>query len=101
MNAIHDPMECRACGFTADEADFDVSDEIGARVCPKCGSTECYAQTRDLQCPHCGHVVVNDTSIGAKFCGPHMDARGEFSPAVQMRTTRDWSLFQTKELPNG
>lgn len=52
------------------------------------------AQTRDLQCPTCGYVVVNDTGIGAKYCGPHVDSRGTVvGPTVRMRTIRDWPEF--------
>jgi hypothetical protein len=51
-------------------------------------------ETRDLQCPTCGYVVVNDTGIGAVYCGPHINGRGTELPAVQMRTIRDWAEFQ-------
>lgn len=56
-------------------------------------------QTRDLQCPRCGYVVVNDTGIGAKYCGPHVDSRGTVvGPAVRMRTIRDWAEFSRSVL---
>ena len=42
----YDAMQCRACGFTADEAEFDVTDEISVRVCPTCRSAECYAVSK-------------------------------------------------------
>lgn len=51
-------------------------------------------ETRDLQCPFCGYVIVNSTSIGAVHCGPHVNWRGEHFPAAQMRTIRDWEEFR-------
>jgi hypothetical protein len=36
---------------------------------------------------------VNNTGIGAVYCGPHVDGRGHEFPAVQMRTIRDWPEF--------
>lgn len=60
--------------------------------------TNTEAETRDLQCPSCGYVVVNDTGIGAKYCGPHVNSRGEYSPARQMRVIRDWPDFVLREL---
>lgn len=36
-------MECRACGFKGDDVqDFESTDIAGERICPKCGSDECY-----------------------------------------------------------
>ena len=55
-------------------------------------------QKRDLQCPYCGYVVVNDTGVGAKYCGPHVNSRGEYSRAVQMRTIRDWDEFEKENM---
>ena len=42
---VHQPMECRNCGFVADESDFVPTDELGERICPKCGSNETYVVT--------------------------------------------------------
>jgi Zn finger protein HypA/HybF involved in hydrogenase expression len=45
MNELSN-MECRACGFNGDDVqDFLSTDEPGARLCPVCGSDECF--TRD------------------------------------------------------
>ena len=38
-----DNMECRQCGFTGDDVqDFVSTDEPSERLCPECGSEECY-----------------------------------------------------------
>ena len=51
-------------------------------------------QLRDLQCPRCGYVLVNNSGIGAVYCGPHIDSYGHEWPAVQMLTIRDWDEFK-------
>lgn len=41
-----DNMECRACGLTGDDVqDFVSTDVVGDRMCPRCGSQECYIIT--------------------------------------------------------
>lgn len=36
-------MDCRNCGaYTKDESTWSIPDEPGTRVCPMCGSDECY-----------------------------------------------------------
>mgnify|MGYP001559039264 CR=1 FL=1 len=53
--------------------------------------------TRDLQCPVCGYVVVHDLGIGATACGPHVNRRGEATPATPMRVIRDWPEVERGE----
>lgn len=41
-------MICRQCGFGGDDVqDFISTDEPGERLCPICGSDECYIKEDD------------------------------------------------------
>ena len=36
-------MECHTCGYIGDDVqDFISTEEIGERLCPRCGSQECF-----------------------------------------------------------
>jgi hypothetical protein len=39
---------------------------------------------RTMVCPYCGHEAKS-SGIGAVYCGPHRDSKGNMTPAVRMR----------------